>query len=375
MSYDTRKASAQGQPGRQESAGLAPGKQTLTERLPLIGLPAASAGATAVQRKAAASRADGASVSADVAFGGIVKSITVDDTPLVSDASKPKDTEVVKLKKTDQVRPVDLGVGSAFNKGSEGTGKTWWKVAVIKGPNVGKEGWVQVGSLGSILSVKDAGKLESTTKVGDGTVEVHTGQELEREGAPDGDNNFALTYKGKDADDARWLQFIWREIIGVDDKGASTPVRETITTTGGTYDLTDNGTFDKFGKPVKNNYNTDCPDKSDPFYETVGESDRTADSTKMIDLPGALTGQVKGAFKNGAKQVASRAHFATFLIKGRKVTFQTAIDIAWRFAKKEDADAPSKGVHTVSGSAEASALPAPIAERFHDQYPGFKDIK
>jgi hypothetical protein len=95
----------------------------------------------------------------------------------------------------------------------------------------------------------------------------------------------------------------------------------------------------------------------------------------LIDLPGAAVSQVKGAFKNGAKKVASRAHFSTFLVKGRKVAFQTQIDIAWDFPKKEDADAPPKGVHTVSGSSEASSLPATIAERFHDQYPAFKDIK
>lgn len=363
MTYDYKRVSTQGPQGRAVGAGPSPGKQTLTEQLP------------AVQCKAVVGPNPEGDTAADVAFGGIVKSVTADDIPLVSDASKPKDTEVAKLKKADQVRPVDLGVGSAFNKGSEGTGKTWWKVSVVKGPHTGKEGWVQAGSLGSILTVKNAGKLESTTKVGDGSVEVHTGQELERAGAPDGDNNFALTYKGKDADDAQWLQFIWREVVGLDDKGASTPVKETITTSGGTYDLTDNGAYDKFGKPAKNNYNTDCPDKSNPFYETVGESDRTADSTKMIDLPGAAVSQVKGAFKNGAKKVASRAHFTTFLIKGRKVAFQTAIDIAWNFLKKEDADAPPRGAHTVSGSAEASALPATIAERFHDQYPGFKDIK
>jgi hypothetical protein len=365
--YDYKRASTQGgsgTPGRSDIAGPSPGKQTLTGQLP------------AVQRKAVAGAGtDGETGTDDVAFGGIVKSVTADDVAMVSDASKPKDSEVAKLKKTDQVRPVDLGVGSAFNKGAEGTGKTWWKVAVIKGPHVGKEGWVQVSNLGSILDVKNAGKLESTTKVGDGSVEVHTGQKLEREGADDGDNNFALTYKGKDADDAKWLQFIWREVVGVDDKGTSTPVKETITTSGGTYDLTDNGTYDKFGKPAKNNYNTDCPDKANPFYETFGEADRTADSTKMIDLPGAAVSQVKGSFKGGAKKVASRAHFTTFLIKGRKVAFQTAIDIAWDFQKKEDADAPPKGAHTVSGSSEATALPATIAERLHDQYPAFKDIK
>lgn len=308
-------------------------------------------------------------------FGGIVKSVSADDVPLVSDASKPKDTEVVKLKKTDQVRPTDLGVGSAFNAGNEGTGKTWWKVDVIKGPNLGKQGWVQVSNLVSILDVKNAGKLEHTSKVGDGTVAIHTGQELAREGAPDGDNNFALTYTGKDSDNARWLQFIWREIVGLDDKDASTPVKETITTSGGTYDLTDNGTYTTPGTPAKNNYNTDCPNTSDPFYEAFGEADRTADSTKMIDLPGPAVSQVKGAFRGGAKKVASRAHFTTFLVKGRAITFQTAINIAWDFQKKEDANSPPKGVHQVSGSGAASALPKTIAERFHEQYPAFKDIK
>jgi hypothetical protein len=313
--------------------------------------------------------------NADVAFGGIVKSVAVDDAPLLADASKPKDAPIAKLKKTDRVRPVDLGVGAAVNKGAEGTGKAWWKVSVIGGASAGKEGWMQVENLGSILKVTHAGKLESTTKVGDGSVDVHTGHALEREGADDGDNNFALTYTGKDAADAKWLQFIWREIVGVDAKGVSTPVKETITTTGGTYDLTDNGTFTTPGTPAKNNYNTDCPDPANPFYETVGEADRTADSTKMIDLPGAAVGQVKGAFKNGASKVASRAHFSTFLIKGKQVAFKTSIDVVWGFAKKEDADAPAKGAHTVSGSAAATALPATIAERFHDQYPGFKDIK
>ena len=373
MSYDYRKAAVQRQQqGRSGPAGLGPGKQTLTELLP--------AGAPAVQLKASTAGASDSATSpdgatSDGAYGAIVKSVAIDDSPLVSDASKPKDTEVVKLKKADRVTPLDLGVGSAFNKGTEGTGKTWWKVSVISGPNAGKEGWVQSDNLGSILNVKKAGKLESTTKVGDGSVEVHTGQELEREGAPDGDNNFALTYTGKDADDARWLQFVWREVIGVDDKNVSTPVKDSITTSGGTYDLTDNGTDAKPGTPAKKNYNTDSKDSSVPFYESSFESDRTADSTKMIDLPGAALGPVKGAFKAGAKKVVSRAHFTTFLVKGRKITFQTAIGIVWDFQKKADADAPPNGVHTVSGSTAASALPATIAERFHEQYPAYKDIK
>jgi hypothetical protein len=373
VSYDYGKTAAQ-EPQRQNGgAGLGPGKRTLTELLPAIGPPVDS---QAVQRKeSTAEPSAGEGTTTDGAYGAVVKSVAVADSPLVSDASRPKDTEGVKLKKTDRVTPSDLGVGSAFNKGNEGTGKTWWKVSVISGPNAGKEGWVQAGNLGSILDVKNAGKLESTTKVGDGTVDVHTGQKLEREGQPDGDNNFAVTYTGKDADDARWLQFVWREVIGVDDKNASVPVKDSITTTGGTYDLTSNGTHTTPGTPAKNNFNTDSKDAPTPFYESSFESDRTADSTKIIDLPGAAIGQVKGSFRGGAKKVVSRAHFTTFLVKGRKITFKTAIGLVWDFQKKEDADSPPAGVHSVAGSGAATSLPATIAERFHEQYPAFKDIK
>ena len=93
-----------------------------------------------------------------------------------------------------------------------------------------------------------------------------------------------------------------------------------------------------------------------------------------INRRAAVT-QVKGAFKNGAQKVVSRAHFSTFLLKQQKVAFQTSIGVTWDFQKKEDADTPPKGAHTVSGSSEASVLPTTIAERFHEQCPTFKDIK
>ena len=43
--------------------------------------------------------------------------------------------------------------------------------------------------------------------------------------------------------------------------------------------------------------------------------------------------------------------------------------------RAEDAAAPPDAKHTVSGSGAATALPKMIAERFHEQYPAFKDIK
>jgi hypothetical protein len=374
---DLERAGAEGGEGFASSVdGLGPGRQP---SLPMAGLsPALPRGVLErkVQRRLLQRKqpADPAASQDDAVFGGVVRAVKADSTSLVADPAKPKDPAVAALGKGDQVTPTDLGGGRDFNRGAEGTGAIWWKVVVKSGAAVGKEGWLQASSMESILKVKDKGKEETAVKVGDGQVDVATGRHLEKSGADDGDNNFSLTYTGKDAGDAHWLQFIWREVVGADDKGAAVPVKGSITSTGGTYDLTDNGAFDKNGTPGKKNYNTDCPNASDPFYEAFGEADRTAESTTMIDLPAARTDKVIEAFDKGARKVASRAHFHTFLVKGKKVTFATNINVTWTFLSKAEATGGPRGVHTVKDSGAASGLPATIAERFHEQYPAFKDI-
>jgi hypothetical protein len=307
-------------------------------------------------------------------YGGIYKSVQEDDVLLVSDATKPKDTTIAKLKKGEVVQLVDIGVGEAFNSGVE-AGKKWWKVKAISGGAKGKEGWAKASHLGTVLSIKDEGKKEHSGKTGDGEVTVRTGVELEAFGKPAGNNMFGLRYEGKDADQARWLQFIWREVIGLDDKGAASPVTGDITTTGGKYQLTEGGSKDAFGTPKKENYNTDSTDKSDPFYEAGGAAERTAESTTMLDQPSAAVNKVTDAFAGGAKSVVSRAHFTTFLVKQRKISYQTHIDVHWSFAKAEDTKKPPKGKHTVSQSGEALQLPEIIRQRFHEQFPAYKDVQ
>jgi hypothetical protein len=210
--------------------------------------------------------------------------------------------------------------------------------------------------------------------------ETSTGMSLESGTAQDvaahGVSGSSIGYEGKDADKMRWLQFIWREVIGVDDKGASKPVAGSITTSGGTYELTAGGTKSSSGSPKKENYNTDSKNSTDPFYEAGFAGDRTADSTTMVDQPGGAGAKAKEAFDDGAQSAVSRAHFSTFLVKDEKeVKYQTHVDVQWDFARKEDADAPPAGKHTVSGSGETSALPETIAERLHEQYPAYKDLK
>lgn len=307
-------------------------------------------------------------------YGGVYKAVQEDDVLLVTDATKPKDTTIAKLKKGEVVQLVDIGASEAFNTGVE-AGKKWWKVKAISGGSKGKEGWAKASHLGTVLNIKDQGKKEHSGKAGDGEVTVRTGLEVEALGNPFGDNMFAIQYEGKDADQARWLQFIWREVIGLDDKGAASPITGSITTSGGTYQLTEGGTKDAAGTPKKENYNTDSKDKSDPFYEAGFSADRTADSTTMYDQPGSAVDKAADAFASGAKTVVSRAHFATFLVKQRKISYQTHINVQWSFAKSEDTKKPPKGKHTVSQSGEVLQLPEIIRQRFHEQFPAYKDVQ
>jgi hypothetical protein len=319
--------------------------------------------------------APGTEGDGDGTYGGVVRAVATDKTWMVSNPSLYQKTIQHKLDKGELVQPLDLGAGEKFNQVSEARYK-WWKVKVLRGAHVGQEGWVMAVLLGSILDVKKAGTVGHTGKVGEGEVTVSTGQTIDANGAAFGDNMFSIGYEGKDADKMRWLQFIWREVIGVDDKGASKPVTGSITTSGGTYQLTEGGTKDSPGNPKKENYNTDSNNGTDPFYEAGFAGDRTADSTTMIDQPYGANNKAKEAFDDGAKSAVTRAHFSTFLVKDEKeVKYRTHVDIQWNYDKKEDVDAPPAGKHTVSNSGETSALPTTIAERFHEQYPAYKDLK
>jgi hypothetical protein len=57
---------------------------------------------------------------------------------------------------------------------------------------------------------------------------VSTGQTIDANGAAFGDTCSGQP-RGQGRRQMRWLQFIWREVIGVDDKGASKPVAGSIT--------------------------------------------------------------------------------------------------------------------------------------------------
>lgn len=186
---------------------------------------------------------------------------------------------------------------------------------------------------------------------------------------------FAISYRGPDSANAHWLQFIWREIIGVHADGSAHPVAATIRTTAvNTYDLTAGGTATASGTPGVSNYNTDSASATDPMYEAGGTANRTADATTMYDQPAAQSTYVQAAFRNGATRVISRAHFNTFLIQNDHVTYRVQTNVAWDIASAAAAATAGAGTATAGTSGAATALPDTIRTRFHAQYPAYAFI-
>jgi hypothetical protein len=206
-----------------------------------------------------------------------------------------------------------------------------------------------------------------------GVVTLRTGAQEDVDLHPD---NFTIAYKGPDAQNHHWLQFIHREIIGIHADNSAHPQTGNVTTSGtrggAGYKLTTGGTAAKPGTPTAENYNTDTTSSTDPFYEAGFASNRTADSSTIIDLPGTLTPKISAAFAAGAKKVVSRAMFDTYLIHTDKVTYHMQVTVEWTHNAAADDPRP---VMTTSGSGAASDLPPDIRTTFHAQYPAFNFIK
>ena len=106
-----------------------------------------------------------------------------------------------------------------------------------------------------------------------------------------------ITIKNKCNKNPHVLQFVYREKFGEDGK----PLTGSITTTGGTYNLTTD--------PSKPNWNTDSASSPNPYYEGAGAHRSDADSLTTFDQPNVTP---------AAKQT-SRATFKAFVICDGKV--------------------------------------------------------
>jgi hypothetical protein len=210
-----------------------------------------------------------------------------------------------------------------------------------------------------------AGTQLAHEAVGSGTVTVRrdvTGQGV-------GGNLYAIAYQGADAQNAHWLQFIHREIIGIHGDGTAHPVTGPWSTNSHAYQLTQGGTATAYGTPATGNYNTDAGTSgSDPFYETVGAANRAADSTVMYDRPSGSSPQVASAFSAGANRVISRAHFDTFLVQTDHVTYRVRLTMTYDFSSATATPTPTT---VLDGSGAATGLPDAIRDRFHQDWPAY----
>jgi hypothetical protein len=227
-----------------------------------------------------------------------------------------------------------------------------------------------VTTTGTQVTETTAGTKQKEEKVGSGTVTVRTDVKGTFPGGSR-DNLFAISYKGTDSKDAHWLQFIHREIVGINSDGSAHPQTGSIATTGGSYKLTTGGTDARSGTATKDNYNTDTAG-STPFYESGGINNRSADATTMYDQPSAADARVQAAFSAGATRVISRAHFDTFLVTVDKVTYHVQIDVVYDYSSATATPSP---VTTMASAGAATALPSEIKQKFDEQWPAYKFIK
>jgi hypothetical protein len=210
------------------------------------------------------------------------------------------------------------------------------------------------------------------TAVGGGRVTMRYGVPSEWTSGGHVANRFAIRYQGPNAENSRWLQFIWREVIGQKPDNSLVVLTDSITTTGGSYTLTGGGTMTTPGAPGVANYNTDSASTTTPFYEGAGVNNRTSDSTTLYDLPYSANDKVAQVFASGATHAISRAHFTTYLIQDDKPTFKVELNLQWVF----NSAPPAAGTQSESPgtSGAVTALDPTIHQRFVAQWPAFNFI-
>ena len=211
--------------------------------------------------------------------------------------------------------------------------------------------------------ITDAGDEAGKAAVTGGQVSVHTDVEMELGSGRKVPQTFQLGYKGKDAGQTRWLQFISREIEVHPKTGKPTFIDATVgPPTGNQYKLTTD--------PTKRVWNTDAAKAAaSPFYEDSGINNRTEDATTMFDAPSSAQALVNPQFAapTEATKVISRAIFVTYLVRDMEIVEKVEISVTWEFVKPEE---PPRSFHVAIRGPVAALDPA-HRERLAAQFPAF----
>ena len=220
----------------------------------------------------------------------------------------------------------------------------------------------------SVVSITPKTGVEVTkagAKVGAGAVTVHTGLTVTAPGAGQSDSAYALSYKGSDAGEMRWLQFAWREVVPeYAVKGGTprrVPARRKLEHSGQVYHLTTN--------PVTPRWNTDTGSSKSPFFEQNTTTNRTASELTMVDYPSpmdTLVGELFAGQTPPPSRVISHFHAATYLVHGMDVVYRADVDLTWEYL-----DAKHVTLKAAATGGPTRQLEAPHRTRLVIQFPDF----
>lgn len=179
-------------------------------------------------------------------------------------------------------------------------------------------------------------------KVSRGAVTIRKGVHVELGPSNKSDEAYSLTYKGPDAAEMRWLQFIWRRVVPESPstvkggKPRRKPVKMRLDNPSGPnrpYYLTTSITPDLSKDPPIPRWNTDSPATNSAFYDTVVK--RSAGELAMFDFPSPMPTQGLAAslFKsaNPPSRVIADFHASTYLVRGMDVLYRAEIRLTWEF--------------------------------------------
>jgi hypothetical protein len=208
------------------------------------------------------------------------------------------------------------------------------------------------------------GTEKHTAKVGDGDVSVRTDVES-KTGSKTYPEGFSIGYTGRKAEDSRWLQFLWSEIIST--QADKTEKRASATALG----VAGGRSMDLTTDPTAPKYHVDSASTTNPFYENRFTNIRTATGTTIYDRPSEFTNVIMKEFDAGATKVVEKDHFDDFLIRENKTIYRVSVVVTWEYTSKT---AVARSTAFQSGTA-ATALPADLKKVLVRDYPKFDFIQ
>jgi hypothetical protein len=209
---------------------------------------------------------------------------------------------------------------------------------------------------------KEGTEAHKGTTASGGEVTLKTGVEYSRVDKSKYPDAFSVGYEGKDSKEARFIQFLWGEVISTLPGKPAAPVPGTARSLSGNIELT---TSHADPKRIVDTIGTS------PFYESAGADIRTGTGTRIFDRPAHSFEVVNAEFGKGATLVVERDHFEDYLVVGFRTVYVVNHVVEWTFT------APDKSVRRpVPGTGSAvTGMPADVKAVLVKRFPKFDFIQ